>query len=109
MLIILFIFIFGLFVSVLVSLIVLVLLLLLLLLLLLIILLLLLLLLLLTTAPHGKGVRLAEFPLEPMHARMLLASAEMGCSQEIVTITAMLQARIYCIGLLNLQVYPLSF
>lgn len=47
---------------------------------------------------HGKltdplGVRLAEFPLEPMHARMLLASSEMGCSQEILSITAMLQVQ----------------
>eukprot|EP00047_Mylnosiga_fluctuans_P021813 m.109397 g.109397 ORF g.109397 m.109397 type:complete len:706 (+) comp9039_c1_seq1:13-2130(+) len=43
------------------------------------------------TAP--LGVQLAEFPLEPMHAKMLLASAEMGCSAEILSITAMLQVQ----------------
>lgn len=47
---------------------------------------------------HGRltdriGVQLAEFPLEPMHARMLLAAGEMGCGQEILSITAMLQVQ----------------
>ena len=45
------------------------------------------------TLTDPLGVRLAEFPLEPMHARMLLASAEMGCSQEILSITALLQVQ----------------
>ncbi|RCH88984.1 hypothetical protein CU098_002468, partial [Rhizopus stolonifer] len=35
------------------------------------------------------GMQLAEFPLDPMLARILLASKEFGCSHEIVTIAAM--------------------
>lgn len=47
---------------------------------------------------HGKlsiprGVQMAEFPLDPMLARMLLASGEFGCSMEIVCISAMLQVK----------------
>ncbi|KAK2947163.1 putative ATP-dependent RNA helicase dhx8 [Blattamonas nauphoetae] len=36
------------------------------------------------------GRKMAEFPLEPPLSKMLLMSAELGCSEEIVTITAML-------------------
>lgn len=36
------------------------------------------------------GRRMAVFPLDPEFARMLLASHELGCSEEIVTIVAML-------------------
>lgn len=36
-------------------------------------------------------MQIAEFPLPPMFGRMLLASGEMGCSEEICIITAMLQ------------------
>jgi HrpA-like RNA helicase len=39
------------------------------------------------------GLRMAEFPLPPMQARMLLASGEYGCSEEICIITAMLQVQ----------------
>ncbi|XP_003384417.3 PREDICTED: probable ATP-dependent RNA helicase DHX35 [Amphimedon queenslandica] len=37
------------------------------------------------------GMQMAEFPLNPMFARMLLLSESFGCSEEILTITAMLQ------------------
>ncbi|KAF2902571.1 hypothetical protein ILUMI_03619 [Ignelater luminosus] len=36
------------------------------------------------------GRKMAEFPVDPMMAKMLLASAEYKCSEEIVTIAAML-------------------
>ncbi|CAB3401390.1 unnamed protein product [Caenorhabditis bovis] len=37
------------------------------------------------------GVQMAEFPLQPMHSKCLLKSGEFGCSEEIVTIVAMMQ------------------
>uniref|UniRef100_A0A6Q2YUB5 RNA helicase n=1 Tax=Esox lucius TaxID=8010 RepID=A0A6Q2YUB5_ESOLU len=37
------------------------------------------------------GFRMAEFPLSPMFAKMLLESGNFGCSKEIVTIAAMMQ------------------
>ncbi|XP_077439594.1 putative ATP-dependent RNA helicase DHX35 isoform X1 [Vanacampus margaritifer] len=37
------------------------------------------------------GVRMAEFPLSPMFAKMLLESGNFGCSKEMVTIAAMMQ------------------
>ena len=37
------------------------------------------------------GLQMAEFPLQPMYAKMLLSSEEFGCSEEILTITAMMQ------------------
>lgn len=37
------------------------------------------------------GVRMAEFPLDPMLSKMLLSSGEFGCSEEAVTLAAMLQ------------------
>ena len=33
---------------------------------------------------------MAEFPLEPSLSKMLIVSAELGCSEEILTIVAML-------------------
>lgn len=36
------------------------------------------------------GRRMAEFPLDPMAARMILASEKYGCSEEIATICAMI-------------------
>lgn len=36
-------------------------------------------------------MQLAEFPLDPQTAKMLLQSYEYGCSDEILTIAAMLQ------------------
>ncbi|XP_062501947.1 probable ATP-dependent RNA helicase DHX35 isoform X2 [Corticium candelabrum] len=40
---------------------------------------------------HPLGLQMAEFPLHPMFAKMLLTSGEFGCSDEAVTIAAMLQ------------------
>ncbi|XP_048464496.1 probable ATP-dependent RNA helicase DHX35 [Rhincodon typus] len=37
------------------------------------------------------GLRMAEFPLNPMFAKMLLESGNFGCSQEILSIAAMMQ------------------
>ncbi|XP_043946393.1 probable ATP-dependent RNA helicase DHX35 [Protopterus annectens] len=37
------------------------------------------------------GLRMAEFPLNPMFAKMLLESGNFGCSEEILTIAAMTQ------------------
>ncbi|XP_069740321.1 probable ATP-dependent RNA helicase DHX35 isoform X1 [Narcine bancroftii] len=37
------------------------------------------------------GLRMAEFPLSPMFAKMLLESGNFGCSQEILSIAAMMQ------------------
>ena len=39
------------------------------------------------------GRKMAEFPLEPPLSKMLLASVDLGCSDEILTIIAMLQAQ----------------
>lgn len=36
------------------------------------------------------GRKMAEFPLEPQLSKMLIISAELGCSDEILTIVAML-------------------
>ena len=37
------------------------------------------------------GIQMAEFPLSPMFAKMLLSSAEFNCSEEALTIAAMCQ------------------
>ncbi|KAL4003847.1 putative ATP-dependent RNA helicase DHX35 [Acanthocheilonema viteae] len=37
------------------------------------------------------GVQMAEFPLPPQHSKTLLCSGELGCSEEIAAIIAMLQ------------------
>mmetsp|Transcript_5125 Transcript_5125/g.10403 ORF Transcript_5125/g.10403 Transcript_5125/m.10403 type:complete len:1163 (-) Transcript_5125:1198-4686(-) len=39
------------------------------------------------------GRKMAEFPLEPMQSKMLLASVDLGCSDEILTIVAMLSVQ----------------
>lgn len=39
------------------------------------------------------GRKMAEFPLEPPLSKMLLASVDLGCSDEILTIIAMLQTQ----------------
>ncbi len=42
------------------------------------------------------GVRMAEFPLSPMFAKMLLESGNSGCSKEIVTIAADANTEHFC-------------
>uniref|UniRef100_A0A8R1TXJ8 RNA helicase n=1 Tax=Onchocerca volvulus TaxID=6282 RepID=A0A8R1TXJ8_ONCVO len=37
------------------------------------------------------GIQMTEFPLPPQHSKTLLCSGELGCSEEIATIIAMLQ------------------
>jgi len=39
------------------------------------------------------GRKMAEFPIDPSSAKILIHSAEIGCSEEILTIVAMLQAQ----------------
>lgn len=39
------------------------------------------------------GLQMAEFPLSPAFSKMLLVSEEFGCSEEILTIAAMLQVQ----------------
>eukprot|EP00049_Salpingoeca_infusionum_P027460 m.32573 g.32573 ORF g.32573 m.32573 type:complete len:729 (+) comp9527_c1_seq2:195-2381(+) len=39
------------------------------------------------------GLNMAEFPLPPMQAKMLLTSGSFGCTEEIMTIVAMLQVQ----------------
>lgn len=39
------------------------------------------------------GRKMAEFPMEPPQSKMLLASVDLGCSDEILTIISMLQAQ----------------
>ncbi|XP_054719741.1 probable ATP-dependent RNA helicase DHX35 isoform X2 [Uloborus diversus] len=39
------------------------------------------------------GTQMAEFPLHPMFSKMILISGEFGCTEEILTITAMLQVQ----------------
>ncbi len=39
------------------------------------------------------GRKMAEFPLEPPMSKMLIASVDLGCSDEILTIVAMLSAQ----------------
>ena len=36
------------------------------------------------------GRKMAEFPLEPQLAKMLIVSVDLGCSEEILTVVAML-------------------
>ena len=38
------------------------------------------------------GRKMADFPMEPQMAKMLIASVDLGCSEEILTIVAMLSA-----------------
>ncbi|XP_041526342.1 probable ATP-dependent RNA helicase DHX35 isoform X2 [Microtus oregoni] len=45
------------------------------------------------------GLRIAEFPLNPMFAKMLLESGNFGCSQEVLSIAAMMQIQ-------NVFVFP---
>ena len=41
------------------------------------------------------GAIMAEFPLDPQLAKMLIASTEFNCSNEILSITAMLSGKKY--------------
>ena len=39
------------------------------------------------------GRRMAEFPLEPPMSKILIASVELGCSDEVLTVVAMLSVQ----------------
>ena len=40
------------------------------------------------------GRKMAEFPLDPPVSKMLIASVDLGCSEEILTIVGMLSAQV---------------
>ena len=39
------------------------------------------------------GRRMAEFPMEPPLSKILIQSVELGCSDEVLTVTAMLSVQ----------------
>eukprot|EP00965_Chrysotila_dentata_P163336 5394981-Pleurochrysis_carterae.AAC.1 len=41
------------------------------------------------------GRRMAEFPLEPPMSKILIQSVDLGCSEEVLTLVAMLSVRAY--------------
>lgn len=41
------------------------------------------------------GRKMAEFPLDPPVSKMLIASVDLGCSEEILTIVGMLSAQVW--------------
>lgn len=43
----------------------------------------------------GLGAMMAEFPLDPQLAKMVITSCELGCSDEALSITAMLSGRYF--------------
>lgn len=48
------------------------------------------------------GSMMAEFPLDPQLAKMVIASCEHNCSNEILSITAMLSGNVKCTSILTL-------
>lgn len=42
---------------------------------------------------HCHYLQMAELPLDPVLARMLLAAGEMGCTAEVLTVVAMLSVQ----------------
>lgn len=52
------------------------------------------------------GSMMAEFPLEPQLAKMLIASTDYNCSNEILSITAMLSGELsFCLQETNMMVF----
>ncbi|KAJ4768043.1 RNA helicase family protein [Rhynchospora pubera] len=49
------------------------------------------------------GFQVAELPLEPMVSKMLLSSCEMGCSEEVVTIAAVLSVQSIWVSMRGVQ------
>ena len=47
------------------------------------------------------GSMMAEFPLDPQLAKMVIASCEHNCSNEILSITAMLSGNVKCTSILT--------
>lgn len=52
------------------------------------------------------GRKMAEFPLEPPISKMLIASVDLGCSEEVLTIVGMLSAQV-CKAL-QVLVFPVT-
>lgn len=50
------------------------------------------------------GRKMAEFPLDPPVSKMLIASVDLGCSEEILTIVGMLSAQVWHILCLSFLV-----
>lgn len=55
------------------------------------------------------GRKMAEFPLEPPMSKVLIASVDLGCSEEILTILAMLSAQNIFYRLLDMLTEMLIF
>ncbi len=53
------------------------------------------------------GRKMAEFPLEPPISKMLIASVDLGCSEEILTIVGMLSAQVCFPTSINPQTPPM--
>ncbi len=53
------------------------------------------------------GRKMAEFPLEPPISKMLIASVDLGCSEEILTIVGMLSAQVCFSTTINPQIPPM--
>lgn len=54
------------------------------------------------------GAMMAEFPLDPQLSKLLISSCEYNCSNEILSITAMLSGKTYIISILYIQYLVLS-
>ena len=51
------------------------------------------------------GSMMAEFPLDPQLAKMVIASCDFNCSNEILSITAMLSGNLLLLDLIILPVW----
>ena len=49
------------------------------------------------------GSMMAEFPLDPQLAKMVIASCDHNCSNEILSITAMLSGKVKCGSILSVM------
>ena len=47
------------------------------------------------------GSMMAEFPLDPQLAKMVIASCDHNCSNEILSVTAMLSGNVRCTSIFN--------
>jgi pre-mRNA-splicing factor ATP-dependent RNA helicase DHX15/PRP43 len=54
------------------------------------------------------GEIMAEFPLDPQLAKMLICSPEFGCSNEMLSLTAMLSGMLMRLANVNVRLIPVS-
>ena len=55
------------------------------------------------------GSLMAEFPLDPQLAKMVIASTELNCSNEILSVTSMLSGEYICLCCFDLEVFSSFF